>query len=38
MQVLIWFGHLSVFVDASEVLIMADDLVTLSNLPPALVE
>jgi hypothetical protein len=38
MQVLIWFGYLSVFVDASEILVMADDVTTLSNPPVAPVE
>jgi hypothetical protein len=27
MQVLIWFSYLSVFVDAGEILVMADDVV-----------
>jgi hypothetical protein len=35
MQVLIWFGHPSVFIDASEILIMAEDVVTPSNPPIA---
>jgi hypothetical protein len=34
MQVLIWFGYPSVFVDVGEILVMADDVVTPSN--PAL--
>jgi hypothetical protein len=38
MQVLIWFGHPSIFVDVGEILVMADDVVTPSNLPVALVE
>jgi hypothetical protein len=38
MQVLIWFGYLSVFVDAGEILIMADDVTTPSNPPFAPVE
>jgi hypothetical protein len=33
--VLIWFGYPSVFVDAGEILIMADDVVTPSNPPVA---
>jgi hypothetical protein len=37
MEVLIWFSHLSVFV-ASEILVMADDVVTPSNPPATLVE
>jgi hypothetical protein len=35
MQVLIWFNHLLVFVDAGEILVMADDVATPSNLPVA---
>jgi hypothetical protein len=31
MQVLIWFGYPSVFVNACEILIMANDVATLSN-------
>jgi hypothetical protein len=31
MQVPIWFSYLSVFVDASEILIMADDVATPLN-------
>jgi hypothetical protein len=38
MQVPIWFGYLSVFVDAGEILVMADDVVTPSNPPVAPVE
>jgi hypothetical protein len=38
MQVPIWFGYLSVFVDAGEILVMADDVATPSNPPVALVE
>jgi hypothetical protein len=38
MQVLIWFGYLSIFVDASEILVMADDVATPSNPPIAPVE
>jgi hypothetical protein len=38
MQVLIWFGHPSVFVDAGEILVMADDVATPMNLPATLVE
>jgi hypothetical protein len=38
MQMLIWFGHPLVFVDACEILVMADDVVTPSNPPAALVE
>jgi hypothetical protein len=38
MQVLIWFGHPSIFVDAGEILVMADDVVTPSNPPAAPVE
>jgi hypothetical protein len=35
MQMLIWFGHPSVFVDVGEILVMADDVATPSNLPVA---
>ncbi len=35
MQVLIWFGHLSVFVDAGKILIMANDVATPPNPPVA---
>jgi hypothetical protein len=38
MQVLIWFNHLLVFVDAGEIFVMADDVATPSNLPVAPVE
>jgi hypothetical protein len=38
MQVPIWFGYLSAFVDAGEILVMADDVATLSNPPVAPVE
>jgi transposase len=38
MQVLIWFGYLSVFVDASEISVMADDVATPLNPPVAPVE
>jgi hypothetical protein len=38
MQVPIWFDYLLVFVDAGEILVMADDVVTLSNPPVAPVE
>jgi hypothetical protein len=38
MQVLIWFGYLSIFVDAGEILVMTDDVATPSNPPIALVE
>jgi hypothetical protein len=38
MQVPIWFGYLSIFVDAGEILVMADDVVTPSNPPVAPVE
>jgi hypothetical protein len=38
MQVPIWFGYLLVFVDAGEILVMADDVATPSNPPVALVE
>jgi hypothetical protein len=34
----IWFDYLSIFVDAGEILIMADDVATPSNLSVALVE
>jgi hypothetical protein len=37
MQVPICFGYLSVFVDGSEIFVMADDIVMPSNLPVALV-
>jgi hypothetical protein len=38
MQVLIWFGYLLVFVDAGEILVMADDVATPSNPPVAPME
>jgi hypothetical protein len=38
MQVLIWFGYLLVFIDAGEILVMADDVAMPLNLPVALVE
>ncbi len=38
MQVLIWFGYHLIFVDASESLVMADDVATPSNLLVAPVE
>jgi hypothetical protein len=38
MQVLIWFGHPSVFADAGEILVMADDVTMPSNPPVALIE
>jgi hypothetical protein len=38
MQVLIWFDHPSVFVDAGEILVMADDVATPSNPLAAPVE
>jgi hypothetical protein len=38
MQVLIWFGHPSVFVDVCGILVMANDVVTPSNPPIASVE
>jgi hypothetical protein len=38
MQVLIWFGYPSIFVDAGEILFMADDVATPSNPPVAPVE
>jgi hypothetical protein len=38
MQVPIWFGYLSIFVDAGEILVMADDVATPLNPPVALVE
>jgi hypothetical protein len=38
MQVLIWFGHPSVFADAGEILVMADDVTMPSNPLAALVE
>jgi hypothetical protein len=38
MQVLIWFGHPSVFVDVDEILVMADDVATPSDPLAALVE
>jgi hypothetical protein len=38
MQVPIWFGYLSVFVDTGEILVMANDVVTPSNPPVAPVE
>jgi hypothetical protein len=36
--VLIWFGHNSIFVDAGEIFVMADDVVTPSNPLATLVE
>jgi hypothetical protein len=38
MQVPIWFGYLSIFVNAGEILIMADDVAMPSNPPVAPVE
>jgi hypothetical protein len=38
MQVPIWFYYLSVFVDAGEILVMADDVTMPSNLSVAPVE
>jgi hypothetical protein len=38
MQVLIWFGYPLVFVDASENVVMSDDVVTPSNPPVAPIE
>jgi hypothetical protein len=38
MQVPIWFGYLPIFVDAGEILVMANDFATPSNPPVALVE
>jgi hypothetical protein len=38
MQVLIWFGYPSIFVDASEILVMADDVAMPSNPAVAPVE
>jgi hypothetical protein len=38
MQVPIWFGYLSVFVDAGDILVMVNDVATPSNPPVALVE
>ncbi len=38
MQVLIWFGYLLVFIDAGEILVMADDVAMPLNPPVALVE
>jgi hypothetical protein len=38
MQVLIWFDYPSVFVDASESLVMADDVTMPSNPPDAPIE
>ncbi len=38
MQVLIWFSYPLVFVDAGEILVMANDVVTPSNPPIAPVE
>jgi hypothetical protein len=38
MQVPIWFGYLSVFVDAGEIFVMVDDVATPLNPPVALVE
>ncbi len=38
MQVPIWFDYLSIFVDAGEILVMADDVTTPSNPPVAPME
>jgi hypothetical protein len=38
MQVPIWFGYLSIFVDAGEIFVMADDVATPSNPPVAPME
>jgi hypothetical protein len=38
MQVPIWFGYLSISIDAGEILVMADDVATPSNPPVAPVE
>jgi hypothetical protein len=38
MQVPNWLGYLLVFVDVGEILVMADDVITPSNLLIALVE
>jgi hypothetical protein len=38
MQMPIWFGYLSVFVDAGEILVMVNDVATPSNPSVALVE
>jgi hypothetical protein len=38
MQMPIWFGYLSIFVDAGEILVMVDDVATPSNPPVAPVE
>ncbi len=38
MQMPIWFGYLSVFVDAGEILVMANDVTMPSNPPAALME
>jgi hypothetical protein len=38
MQVLIWFGYLLVFINAGEILVMADDVAMPLNPPVALVE
>ncbi len=38
MQMLIWFGYPSVFVNAGEILIMTNDVATLSNPPVTPVE
>jgi hypothetical protein len=38
MQMLIWFDYPLVFVDGSEILVKADDVVTPSNPPVAPVE
>jgi hypothetical protein len=38
MQVLIWFSYPLVFVDASEILVMADDVVTPLNPPIAAIK
>jgi hypothetical protein len=38
MQVLIWFGYPSVFVDASEIFVMVDDVIMPSNPSVAPVE
>jgi hypothetical protein len=38
MQVSIWFGYFSIFVNAGEILVMADDVATPSNPPVAPME
>jgi hypothetical protein len=38
MQVLIWFGYPSIFVDAGEIFVMADDVTTPLNPPITPVE